>query len=133
MMLVMNHLVERKKILIIDDNQDVLSLLTSLFEIEGYEVIAFTNTTNIIELTTANNPDLVILDYLIGESNGGELCAQLKHNKLTKHLPVIILSAFNRVIQSLGNYGCDVFIPKPFDNQLLIDEVKGLLYKKQTI
>ena len=119
-----------KKILIIDDNQEILNVLTSLFDLEGFQVITFTNTRNILNLTATHNPDLVILDYLIGESNGGELCAQLKQNALTKHLPVIILSAFNRVIQSLGNYGCDVFIPKPFDNQVLINEVNGLLSKK---
>lgn len=130
MKLPMEEIEVSKKILIIDDNQDILTVLTSLFNLEGFEVITFTNTHNIFNLMAAHNPDLVILDYLIGESNGGELCAQLKQNPLTKHLPVIILSAFNRVIQSLGNYGCDVFIPKPFDNQLLIDEVKGLLSKK---
>lgn len=122
---------KKKTILIIDDNQEILTLLTTLFSLESYQVITFTNTQNIIKLTAAHNPDLIILDYLIGELNGGELCAQLKKNALTKHLPVIILSAFNRVIQSLGNYGCDVFIPKPFDNQLLLDEVKELLSKKQ--
>lgn len=122
---------KKKTILIIDDNQEILTLLTTLFSLESYQVITFTNTQNIIKLTAAHNPDLIILDYLIGELNGGELCAQLKKNVLTKHLPVIILSAFNRVIQSLGNYGCDVFIPKPFDNQLLLDEVRELLAKKQ--
>lgn len=122
---------KKKTILIIDDNQEILTLLTTLFSLEGYQVITFTNTQNIIKLTAAHNPDLIILDYLIGDLNGGELCAQLKKNALSKHLPVIILSAFNRVIQSLGNYGCDVFIPKPFDNQLLLDEVKELLSKEQ--
>ena len=122
---------ESKKILIIDYNQDILTILTTLFKPEGYQVTTFTNTHNILKLTATHSPDLIILDYLIGDLNGGELCAQLKKNALTKHLPVIILSAFNRVIQSLGNYGCDVFIPKPFDNQLLLDEVRELLAKKQ--
>jgi CheY-like chemotaxis protein len=61
-----------------------------------------------------------MLDFLLHGVNGGELCHQLKTNINTMHLPVIIISGYPRVLESLGNYGCDNFLAKPFSiNQLL--------------
>lgn len=58
--------------------------------------------------------------------NGGELCHQIKSSGQNGGLPVMIFSAYPRVIQSLGFYGCNAFMPKPFDLSLLVAQVNAL-------
>ena len=58
------------------------------------------------------NPDLVLVEFLLPGINGGEICYQLKN--LNNYVPVIIMSTHKKVFRSLGTYGCDDFIEKPF-------------------
>lgn len=114
-----------KKILIVDDNEDLLELLRETFNAEGYETECLTNANNICDAAHHAAPHLVILDYILFGINGGELCHQLKSDERTKHLPVIIISAYPRVLESLGDYGADVIVPKPFDLNELINVVNN--------
>ena len=116
-----------QKILIVDDDHDILSVLKDLLEHEGYEVIALDYTDSIINNITKYNPDLVMLDFLLAGVNGGELCHEIKINSKTSWLPVTMLSAFPRVLDSLGNYGSDAFIAKPFDISVVLKKVKECL------
>ncbi|WP_413666731.1 response regulator [Mucilaginibacter sp. Mucisp86] len=116
-----------KKILILEDNQDILEILSEWFTTAGYEVAAYDTVTDIIALTEAHQPDLVLLDYLLGGINGGEYCAQLKKHRTTGHIPVIMLSAHQRVIDSLGHYGWDAFVAKPFDLECLTKQIDSLI------
>ncbi|MEO6630981.1 MAG: response regulator, partial [Mucilaginibacter sp.] len=63
-----------QKILIVDDDHDILNVLKDLLEHEGYEVVALDYTDSIINNITKYNPDLVMLDFLLAGVNGGELC-----------------------------------------------------------
>ena len=116
-----------QKILIVDDDHDILNVLKDLLEHEGYEVIALDYTDSIINNITKYNPDLVMLDFLLAGVNGGELCHEIKINSQTSWMPVILLSAFPRVLDSLGNYGSDAFIAKPFDIDVVLKKVKECL------
>ncbi|QQL49945.1 response regulator [Mucilaginibacter ginkgonis] len=116
-----------KKILILEDNGDIIELLKEFLPPLGYEVIAFNSVTDIITIIKENKPSIVIIDYLLGSINGGEYCAQIKKNKETEDIPVIMLSGHQRVIESLGNYGWNSFIAKPFDLDELAIEIKKLL------
>lgn len=113
-----------KNILIVDDSSDILDLLKDALEQEGYDVTALPYTENIITSISQYQPDLVILDFLLAGINGGELCHQLKTDPLSSHIPVIMLSGYPRVLESLGNYGADQFIAKPFDIEDLYASVK---------
>src|SRR5690242_11563334 len=106
--------VKNKKILIIDDDNDILDVMNEALTYEGYEVKGLPKTDNIFPEILQYQPDLVILDYILNGVNGGELCHQIKINRFTQRLPVILMSAYPRVLQSLGDYGCNVFIAKPF-------------------
>jgi DNA-binding response OmpR family regulator len=109
-----------KKILVIDDNDDLLGLLNDALTAQGYEVECASHVDNIYESVRNSRAQLVIIDYILQGINGGELCHQLKINPRTKHLPVIMISGYPRVLESLGNYGADRFLAKPFDlNELL--------------
>jgi DNA-binding response OmpR family regulator len=112
------------KVLLIDDDIAMLDVMESTLTYYGYQVVTSTYTDDIFAMVYVHQPDLVILDYLIGGLNGGELCAALKRNQATQSLPVIIISAYERIIQSLGNYGCDAFISKPFDMTHLLNVIQ---------
>ena len=112
------------KILLIDDDVNMLEVMEATLSFYGYQVCTHSYTDDIFELVKLHEPDLVIIDYLMTGINGGEMCAALKRNPSTKALPVIIVSAYERIIQSLGNYGCDAFVSKPFDMTHLLSVIQ---------
>jgi CheY-like chemotaxis protein len=107
-------------------------MLKDFFESCGYETYTNNNASDVFEIVEQKQPDLILLDYLLKGINGGEICHQLKTSHIARHIPVMLLSAYPRVLLSLGLYGCDRFIPKPFDLSMLTDEVKQLLHNDQT-
>ena len=116
-----------KKVLIMDDDEEILPVLEVILEKHGYAVAVSKPTHNIFELVDLHQPDLIILDYLMGPINGGDLCATLHKDSKTKELPVIIFSAYDRVFSGMGNYGCNLFLPKTADMSTLINEISTLL------
>jgi DNA-binding response OmpR family regulator len=122
-----------KKVLLIDDDTDLLEVLASALSYFGFDVRTSNHTDDIHSLISVHEPDLVILDYIMNGINGGEMCSALKRKEATKDLPVIILSAYDKVIKSLGTYGCDAFISKPFDMMDLVNHIKRILFKQPTL
>jgi CheY-like chemotaxis protein len=118
-----------KKILILDDSEDILEVMKDVLEMEGYEIEILNYTADICKSVITFNADLVILDYILFGINGGELCHMLKTNPLTAHIPVVMVSAYPRVLESLGNYGSDAFVAKPFSLADIVDTVKECLLK----
>jgi len=112
-----------KRLLIVDNDIDVLDVMKEVFEYEGFDVKALRNTNDIFTDITAYDPHVVMIDYILEGINGGELCHQIKQNATTAHLPVIMVSAYTNVLHSLGHYGYDSFIAKPFDITDLVAEV----------
>ncbi|TZF83692.1 response regulator [Pedobacter sp. BS3] len=112
----------KKRILILDDDAGTLDVLTEALYYENFEVMATNDNSRFFEIIKEYKPDLVLLDYLLNGINGGEICHQLKRN--FQSLPVIMMSAYPRVFLSLGTYGCNEFIPKPFDLFKLVDRIK---------
>jgi len=109
-----------KKILVIDDNNDLLELLNEALTAEGYEVECASHVDNIYECVRNAKPGMVIVDYILEGINGGELCHQIKINPRTSHVPVVMITGYPRVLESLGSYGADHLVTKPFDlNELL--------------
>ena len=115
-----------KKVLLLDNDEGVLDVMQEALNYEGFQVKAIEDTDNIFQVIDGFDPDLVILDYILSGINGGEICHQIKANPKTTDLPVIIMSAYPRVIRSLGYYGCDDFIPKPFDLEDIVGRIKSL-------
>ncbi len=119
-----------KRIVVIDNDPRVLDVMQETLNYEGFYVEIFEGTDDITELVHQCRPDLVIIDYILESVNGGELCKKLKTHRVTAKLPIIICSAYPRVLQSLGFYGCDAFLAKPFGLTELVDKVTTLLNPK---
>jgi DNA-binding response OmpR family regulator len=117
-----------KSILIVDNDPAILDAMQEVFSYEGYDVVVAEGTEDIISLVDHHKPDLLVLDYILNGINGGELCHLVKVNQTTCTLPVVIMSAYPRVLQSLGTYGSNEFIAKPFDLYDLVNKVSQLIH-----
>ncbi len=115
-----------KRVLIVDNDPAILDVMEEVLGYEGFKVKTYSDTDNIFSCIDSFNPDIVLIDYILNGINGGELCAQIKKSPETSHLPVVIMSAYSKVLLSLGNYGCDDFIAKPFELDNLISRITTL-------
>lgn len=115
------------KILVIEDDPDHIFLLEQIFEEQGYEYRIYNEVPDIHSIVREFEPNLVLLDYMLPCINGGELCSQLKKENDTKEIPVVIYSAAPKAFLSLGDYGCDLFIPKPYDFDDFISKISKLI------
>jgi len=122
-----------KSILIIENDEDLLQLMQDIFNDAGYDVHGRPQVNDISSLVRELQPDAILLDYLLPGINGGELCAQLKRDPETMHLPVVLCSAYPQVLLSLGSYGCNAFIAKPFDVADLIAQVEDCIANPERI
>lgn len=111
-----------KKILIADDDPAIIDVLTLMLETGGYKVCVSANKQTVAEVNRIL-PDLVLLDLLMSGINGDDICKQIKNNLLTKHIPVIVISANKDVKEIAINSCADDFIAKPFEMHKLLQKI----------
>jgi two-component system alkaline phosphatase synthesis response regulator PhoP len=127
-----------KRILLVDDEQDILDLLKYNLEAEGFETIMATDGLQALELAQSPaggaSPDLIILDVMLPGKDGWEVIRQLRQNENTKYIPVIFLTAKgNEVDEIVGlELGADDYIIKPISIRKLIARVKAVFRKSTT-
>ncbi len=116
-----------KRILIIEDDPDILDILNIIFVDEGFEIISRQNGMSADEIGLLH-PDLVLLDVRINgfEKTGAQICEELKSFAQTSHLPVLLLSAENGLKQIAKECGADEHMSKPFTIKHLLDKVKQM-------
>lgn len=121
------------KILIADDEPNILMLTSIMLEDCGFETILAKNGAQAIERALKDNPDLIITDIVMPEKDGFEVCKTLRANKAFNHVPIIILSAigdeFNKITGFEG--GADDYITKPFNLEDLKNRVQTLLMRSK--
>jgi len=117
-----------KKILVLDDNQDILDIVQETLAYEQFEVKGTGDGSEVIPLIGEFEPDLVILDYRVAGANGGEICRQIKSHPTYNNIPVIIFSAYINKESELFAYGCDSIINKPFDLNELVEKINALVF-----
>lgn len=115
-----------KRILVLDDDANTLNIVAEALNYEGFEVRAESNTADIVDLIEHCSPDLVLVDDLLRGIDGVEVCNQIKKDKKTAHIPVIMVSAYPKVVNPSGNYGYNAFIAKPFDLKNLVAQINQL-------
>lgn len=107
------------RILIIEDNNDVLVLITEVLINAGYEVSTGKDVTAFYEIEK-NLPDLILLNHWLKGKTGHEICLQLKGAQKTKNIPVVLISSTPNLSQTAQSCGADAYLSKPFEiNELL--------------
>jgi CheY-like chemotaxis protein len=110
---------EKKKIILVEDDTDILLTVTMMLEDAGYEVIPLTSAASIMD-GTSGIPDVYILDKRMPDMDGLDVCRYLKQNPETKHLPVIIISASPKFGTPALKAGANDFLAKPFTMAALL-------------
>lgn len=114
-----------KKILVIDDEPDILKLAIIRLEACGYEVLLAENGEKALEVLKGTTPDLILLDLLLPKMQGDALCKKLKSDPKTKKIPIVLFTASAvRVPSKVGEIGADDYIVKPFEPGELLFKIK---------
>lgn len=119
----------KPKILVIEDEADILEVIQYNLEREGHKVIACRNGEQGLSRIRTDNPDLVILDLMLPGMDGVEVCRQVKSDPVTRAIPVIMVTAKaeeSDIVLGLG-IGADDYIAKPFSPKELVARVKVVL------
>jgi len=120
---------DKKRILIVDDEEDILNLLRFRLEANNYEVLTASDGQEGLNKARTERPDLMILDLMLPKLDGYKVCRMLKFDKIYKAIPIIIFTAkAQQKDEELGKeIGADAYIAKPFEPEVLLEKMKELL------
>lgn len=123
----------KKKILIVDDEMTTVQFLKHKLRFEGYDTAEACDGKEGLEQVAEYNPDLVILDVMMPEIDGYEVCRQVKSNENTKHIPIIMLTGKTEVESRVKglNIGADDYLSKPFNYEELSARVRSLITARE--
>lgn len=118
-----------KKVLIVDDEMNIVTALEFLLQKSGYEVMAAQNGDEALKRIESFAPDLVLLDVMMPRISGYEVCRRMRERADWKHIKIIMLSAKGREAEvSKGvSLGADLYVTKPFSNNELVGKIGELL------
>lgn len=120
---------QKLKILLIEDEEDIADLIKLQAEISGYKMTHFLDGLNGFEAVGKENPDLIILDLMLPGQNGLDVCRKIKAHTDYKHIPIIMISAKSEetdVVLGL-ELGADDYVTKPFSPRILLSRVKAVM------
>jgi len=122
-----------KKILVVDDEPDVASLLTLMLKSQGYDVITARDGQEALEKARNQNPDLILLDVMLPKMDGYKVARMLKFDENFSHIPIILLTAKiqEKDRQTGMEMGANDYVTKPFDTALLLSKIKAILQLKK--
>lgn len=117
-----------KRVLVIDDDEDILEILNVIFQENGYDIV-LSNTGEAAEHIRVIQPDIVLLDVrIVGSAKSGiEICREIKSQLETRHLPVMLVSGESDLAVIAQDCGADSYVAKPFDIFDLLSQVKDFL------
>lgn len=124
---------EAKKILVIEDNEDIITMIKLMLEMKGYEVFIELNPGRIDSNLKKVLPDLIIMDMLLSGSDGREVCQSLKGKSPFSSIPVFMISAHPNAKNECLEAGADYFLAKPFEIKDFYDAVEHCLAKKSDL
>ncbi len=123
---------DRKRILVVDDEIYIVHILEFTLTMEGYEVLTASDGEEALRRVEQDRPDLVVLDIMMPKVDGYEVCRRLREDEEFRTLPVILLSAKGRPIdRETGlEVGADDYIVKPFSPRRLLEKIRDLLERQ---
>lgn len=117
-----------KKILIVDDEADILTLETERLKRAGYDILTADSAEGAINLLAKNAMDLILLDLVLPKMQGDALCKLLKSNDRLKNIPIIIFTASSiRMPENFAELGADDYLLKPFEAADLMEKIKKFI------
>ena len=117
-----------KKILVVDDDRAITALLQGLLTSQGYEVsVAYDGLDGMLQVKKSI-PDLIILDIMMPEINGYDVCSNLKFEEKFKHIPIIVLTSRQQELDPrIGKLLGIGYMQKPLDSKVLLEEIQKVL------
>ena len=126
-------MLSRKRILVVDDEEDILEFLSYNLSKEGAKVFTASNGVDAIEIARKKLPDLILLDVMMPQMDGVETCIQLRDRPETKDIIIAFLTARGEDYSQIAGFdaGADDYISKPIKPRVLISRLKALLRRKE--
>src|ERR1051325_392973 len=122
----------QERILVVDDEEDLLALVDYNLTKEGFRVTCVASGEEAIAEAKASAPDLIVLDLMLPKVDGLNVCKLLKRDRATQHIPVVMLTAKTEesdVVTGL-ELGADSYITKPFSPRVLMARIRGVLRRR---
>ncbi|MDR4506032.1 MAG: response regulator [Candidatus Scalindua sp.] len=124
---------KKKKILIVDDERDMLTVLEKWLIVKGFDVVSAVNGTDAIQLAHSHKPDLIVLDICLPDIDGGEVAKMIKESPETENIPIIFLTALLSKDEEKKNSqvtGGNVMLAKPYSINEILTVIKTHTEKK---
>jgi len=124
-----------KKVIVLEDDPSIREVIQLILEDENYEVEGFSDIQSFMAAYPTRNADLFLLDVMLPDGNGFDVCGKLKNGSQQNNVPVLMMSAHAKPSDMMENCSADGFIAKPFDIQDLLinvqEQMKGVNLRKQ--
>jgi CheY-like chemotaxis protein len=120
---------EMSNILIVDDSDDLLEMLSVVFKRRTYSIMTANNKTALYANLQRMTPDIILIDTFLKEDDGREICKGLKQNNQFKNIPIILMSGHPVVLQDYKDFYADDILDKPFSIDQLLAKLKSILGK----
>jgi len=119
----------KKRILVVDDEVDLVETVRFSLELEGYDVLVAYNGEEALNQARKENPDLILLDLMLPKLDGYKVCRLLKFDERYKHIPILMLTAKIQEKDKVTGMetGANEYITKPFEMDELMKKVKNYL------
>jgi DNA-binding response OmpR family regulator len=119
----------KEKILIVEDEKDIVKMLDYNLKKEGFRALSANNGEDGLDMARKEHPDLILLDLMLPEMDGLEVCKAIKNDTKTAHIPIIILTAKAQETDKIVGLelGADDYVTKPFSPKELIARIKAVL------
>jgi two-component system, OmpR family, alkaline phosphatase synthesis response regulator PhoP len=119
-----------KKILVVDDDKAITTLLETLLSAQGYNVLTANDGLECMVQVKKEIPDLIVLDIMMSEMNGYDVCRNLKFDEKFKHIPIIVLTSREEELgPSLSRLMGISYMQKPIDSKVLLEKIRSAFKK----
>jgi DNA-binding response OmpR family regulator len=114
----------KKCVFVLEDNEELRELFTYILEEEAYQVFSYPNAKSFWEsFAQHGTPDMIVLDVMLPDGNGLDICCELKKDPATKGVPIMIMSAHAEITDMKTKCDAEEFIAKPFDIHNFVEKV----------
>jgi len=119
------------RILILDDDKDLLTVVKSLLYRKGFDVFAYSDWSNAWAAIKTYKPQLILLDVFMNGTDGIDACKKLRASSFTRNIPIIMLSSYPDIAETaINEFGADDFIAKPFETSEIIKKIQHILTRR---